>query len=99
MSVRIKETGKIGSGEADDCLGSGGEFNPLFEKDKYGNPNPYQDPARGRIEDFNFGEGTELTVEPTDLLQNLTGKDGILGRSIELTDGEDFTACCVIARD
>lgn len=69
-------------GDATDCELGGDEFNPLFETDKYGNPNPYQDPSRGTIADITAEDIPDGMLAPTDLLQNLTGKDGLLGRSI-----------------
>jgi len=78
------------------CDSTGDEFNPLFETDKWGNPNPYQDPSRGRL-DFPYAD-----EEPTELMQNLSGHNSILGRSITLTDDDDedsVVGCCVIALD
>ena len=102
IQVQIKENGKVGSGEGlPDCAdATGSEFNPLSEIDKYGNLNPFQDPSRGRIADLVGDETSEITVAPTFVLQNLTGKDGILGRAITLLDmANAVAACCVIAVD
>lgn len=55
-------------GESCDADLTGGEFNPLFEKDKYGNPNPYQDPARGRIVTPPAGEDGEITLDGSQTL-------------------------------
>ena len=40
--------GRLGDNNCD-ATDTGAEFNPLFETDKYGNPNPYQDRSRGRL--------------------------------------------------
>ena len=53
---------------------TGPEFNPLTEKDKYGNLNPFQDPARGRITlPAANGEGDFVLDGTQTLLQNLAG--------------------------
>ena len=96
-TVLIRTTGAIADGT--DCTVAGDEFNPLKELDKYGNPNPYQDPSRGTIAAITVDGTGAASVAPTDLLQNLTGSDGLLGRSIELTDAAADVTCCVIARD
>ena len=81
-------------------MATGSEFNPLAEIDKYGNPNPFQDPSRGTIADIVGDDTSDLTVAPTFVLQNMTGKDGILGRAITLMDMDNaIAACCVIAVD
>ena len=101
FQVQIKENGKVGSGDGlPDCAVTGSEFNPLTEIDKYGNRNPFQDPSRGIIAELVGDDSSEITVAPTFVLQNLTGKDGILGRAISLLDiGTGTAACCVIAVD
>lgn len=91
----IREAGKIGAS----CADAGEEYNPLTELDKYGNPNPYQDPSRGTIADIVSDGSGDSAVLPTDLLQNLGGSAGILGRSLELTSGAGGVSCCVIALD
>lgn len=102
-TITINTTGKIGDGTTCDEVGE--EYNPLAEIDKYGNQNPYQDPARGTINARKLttdGSGA-ITVAPSSeavILQNLEGKDGIIGRSITLLDAADaVVACCVVARD
>ena len=102
LAVTINELGLVGDGTTCDMVGD--EFNPLAEIDKYGNPNPYQDPARGTI---NSGALTldatgALTLEASKdsvILQNLAGKDSLIGRSISLVDGATSADCCVIALD
>ena len=101
FSFRINENGVIGNGQTCDQVGD--EFNPLTEVNKYGQVNPYQDPARGRIADITTdanGDYAEADTDYDSLMQNLSGKDSIIGRSITLTN-EDTGAsqCCVIARD
>ena len=99
-SVTIRSTGNIGDGLNVSCANGGDEFNPLFETDKYGNPNPFQDPSRGTIADIVVDVNGDGDIVPaTDLLQNLTGKDGLLGRSIEISTEDGESACCVVARD
>ena len=101
-TLTINETGKIG--DATTCDEVGSEFNPLTETDKFGNKNPYQDPTRGTI---NGGvatadeNGNIIFEASTDniILQNLSGKDGLLGRSVTLAEAvsENLVTCCVIA--
>ena len=83
------------------AAGTGEEFNPLKEVNKYGIQNPYQDPGRGTIEDLVADGDSRIAVEPTYVLQQLEGKDSIIGRSIVLTSTEDPTSvyCCTIAID
>ena len=45
MGIRI---GTYGKGSCD-AEGTGPEFNPLTEINKYGQANPFQDPSRGRF--------------------------------------------------
>ena len=87
------------------CETIGDEFNPLAEFDKNGNPNPYQDPRRGRfLEITSDVMGTASIDKNRFLLQNIMGKNGINGRSIKLTevaadDTETVVSCCIIGRD
>ena len=79
-------------------MGSGPEFNPLTEKDRYGEVNPYQDPARGRFVDVTADSEGEIELKLTDLEQNLAGEQSILGRSLTVisdADGE-VLGCCTI---
>ena len=103
LAITINELGVIGDGATCDQVGD--EFNPLAEIDKYGQQNPYQDPARGTI---NAGSLTAdasgiVTIEASKdnvILQNLAGKDSLIGRSISITDAAAAnTDCCVIALD
>ena len=76
-----------------------------MEKDKYGNVNPFQDPSRGRLDVLVGDDDGEINLDGTVmLLQNLAGRNSLIGRSITLfeEDGEggfDILGCCVIARD
>ena len=49
---RINELGRLTDDTGDLCpvAATGEEFNPLTEKNRYGQANPFQDPTRGRIE-------------------------------------------------
>ena len=66
------------------------EFNPLEEKDMEGNAVMFQDPARGRLAGFTTnGDGAadaSIGNWPMqfDFMQNLSGEDSIVGRSIYL---------------
>ena len=82
-------------------MNTGSEFNPLEEIDMYGNRNPFQDPLRGRINNFVVDDTNKVDIEPTFVLQNMTGKDGILGRAITLQDINNVIdlSCCTIAVD
>ena len=79
--LKLREYGKIQrTGGGGVCEAGGLEFNPLTEVDKYGQVNPYQDPARGRIDDITADDTGLSVFLQKDLLQNIDGKDGILGR-------------------
>ena len=102
----INTKGKMG--DSCDAADTGPEFNPLFETDKYGNPNKFQDPSRGRIPNIPPSEmipGSSpaefaSTLLVSKVLQNLEGTDSLIGRSITLFDAhDDRVACCVIGRD
>ena len=101
FSMRINENGVIGDGQTCDQVGD--EFNPLSEVNKYGQVNPYQDPTRGRFADITTdttGNYAEADSDYDHLLQNLSGKDSLIGRSITLTnEATGASQCCVIARD
>jgi hypothetical protein len=93
------------------CDSVGTEFRPLQETDKYGRPNAFQDPARGRIASVTLGAAATTVVDniENNVLLNLSGKDTIIGRSISVYDmttdagGALVTtipvACCVIGID
>lgn len=66
----------------DDCSGGGIEFNPLHEADEYGNPNPYQDPTRGRFDLVKTDASGAADAMQEELLQNLSGHNSLLGRSL-----------------
>ena len=52
LQLSINEYGRLMTEGATMCSeeATGPEFNPLYEVDAYGRPNPYQDPTRGRFE-------------------------------------------------
>ena len=94
---------------------TGSEYNPLAEFNKYGQPNPFQDPTRGRIDScmpFNPDENVANAVScqigksaedgQEFLLQNT--KD-LIGRSITVYVNDPFDGtekqlgCCTIGRD
>lgn len=107
-SLKINTLGRLG----DDCADVGSEFNPLKEVKK-GIANPYQDPARGRIDDITATVDGTFSGAQDKLLQNLAGPDSLIGRSLLLSttvtevdpdagvniEREETRACCVIALD
>ena len=101
--IRINEYGKTRDDEGMECQGVGTEFNPLKEVNKYGVANPYQDPSRGRISDINTDENGDVTFFESNILQNLTGKEGVLGRSLTISSKVDevitLIDCCTIGID
>ena len=102
VSVTINELGVIGDGAT--CDNVGDEFNPLAEIDKYNQPNPFQDPARGTINarELTADGSGDITVAASSeniILQNLAGKDSLIGRSITFADVGGNKDCCIIARD
>jgi len=94
-----------------DCTATGPEYRPLAEVDKYGGPNPYQVPARGRIpQQTADATGAITDVLTRDILLNLSGHDSIIGRSIVVSDlsvnpttGDRLVpnpiGCCIIGID
>ena len=106
--IAITEFGTTGGS----CTRVGEEYNPLKEVDKYGRENPFQDPMRGRLPPIlNQGVGTTTFISeyPENLLQNLEGKESIIGRGMvrridtgnadgTITEGS-IQDCCTIARD
>mmetsp|Transcript_3027 Transcript_3027/g.3550 ORF Transcript_3027/g.3550 Transcript_3027/m.3550 type:complete len:440 (+) Transcript_3027:282-1601(+) len=95
--IRVRRFGYTGA----DCLNSGPEFNPMLEVNRYNEPNPFQDPTRGRIDDFTSDETGALSYNMKEYLGNLSGHESIVGRSIHLTvKGEpNPVACCTIGDD
>ena len=85
----------------DTCTDVGGEFNPLHEVNAYGQANPHQDPTRGRFEEIKADAAGLVSEEQSALLQNFSGEEALIGRSLALMAGDETTprACCVIARD
>ena len=83
------------------CEYIGPDYNPLFEVDSWGRPNPYQDPSRGRIPDITASDLGVVDGELVDnIQQNLAGYESLIGRSIVISiDGEDAPrACCTVGR-
>ena len=76
--ISIKMQGAMGA----DCSMGGTEFNPLHEADAYGNPNPFQDPSRGRFELVKTDAAGAADVMQEEILQNLSGHNSLLGRSL-----------------
>lgn len=96
--LRTETTYDLTVGELGVCSNPGEEFNPLKELDSKGNLNIWQDPTRGRIDSVTSDEKGEARIVQRDFLQNLGGKDSLIGRSISLAvQGEtSAVACCVI---
>ena len=113
LTFELHKYGNIDNTDGDDtfdgmCPRVGPIFNPLAEYiwwDK--SLNPFADPSRGTIHDV-----TILDAEKDDdgvfiwtqakFLQNLAGKESIIGKSIkfELTqDSDGSKGCCVIGED
>ena len=63
IDIIINTKGKLGANC--DVADTGAVFNPLFETDKYGNPNPYQDPARGTIETQTADVNGDISIDGT----------------------------------
>lgn len=85
------------------CADGGEEFNPLKEV-KYGIENPHADKTRGRINDITAAADGTAELNQTSLLQNLSGKESIIGKQLTLMQvAEDGTTtdieCCVIGQD
>ena len=95
--VRVRTYGYLG----EECLGSGDEFNPMLEVNKYGWANPHQDPKRGRVDDIKSDADGKLTYDMEKYLGNLAGWESIIGRSIHITPkGHAIpVACCTIGAD
>jgi len=86
-----------------ECANGGEEFNP-YKEEWNGQVNPHADPTRGKIDGFTTDATGAFTLNQARLLQNLSGKDSIVGKSIELfqvvTDEDDISlGCCVIGLD
>ena len=99
----------------DDVASAGGHcpkvgpiFNPLAEFIWWDLVlNPFADPSRGTIQDVTIvGDEKDadgnFTWTQTTFLQNLAGKDSIIGKSIKwslVQGGPDPQGCCVIGED
>ena len=81
---------KFGNDQGAECANVGPEFNPLAEF-VHGQPNIYADPSRGTIEDVTIietpedGSVTEQEFKQTKFMQNLEGKNSVIGRSVKVT--------------
>jgi hypothetical protein len=104
ISGFIYEYGTLGT--SCDIANAGNEFNPLREV-KNDVPNPYQDPARGRLSTITANStGANVTWTQSNLMQNLASEHGIIGRQIAFYEAYDPTpmatntvaACCTIVR-
>lgn len=100
----LNEFGDIGEDSDDNACGNvGKEFNPLQEL-IYNVPNPYADPSRGTIENQTVAlpdSGDSFIFKQPKFMQNLAGKNSIIGKSITVKDVTDPDAiviegCCVI---
>ena len=92
----IREFGNIGN----DCADGGNEFNPLKEV-KYGIENPYSDKTRGRILGLTSDDTGAASLRQKILLQNLSGKESLVGKSLSLFKvvadmADELIDCCVI---
>ena len=92
-TVRIYEYGRLGG---DECTDIGAEFNPLTERNKRGEVNPFQDPSRGRINDITFDSDGMGTIASGYILQNLSGENSIIGRSLLVGVEGSPIGCCTI---
>ena len=102
MTVRfvINRYGTLGTM----CDATGDEFNPLVELDPYYEPAEHQDPSRGRLDGFTTDMDGKGAFHQKKLLQNLGGKESLLGKSITMLsvsaeEGVDdmLLDCCIIA--
>jgi len=82
--LTIRTYGFLGAGQSF-CMASGAEYNPLKEFDRYMQPNPYQDPTRGVLENVTADDEGAVSSTQQKLLQNLSGPESLIGRSIHLT--------------
>ena len=89
------------------CANVGPAWNPLSELDSLGRVNPYQDPTRGNIDSITADSTGAIDNEiQKELLQNLSGSQSIIGRSVTVfllnSDGtfpDTPIGCCVIGFD
>ena len=76
------------------------EYNPLLETDHMGRVLMYQDSNRGSITDVVPTAANTFDVVLKDLCINLTGHNGVMGRSILVTSDDSNNAslgvCCAI---
>ena len=97
-SLRINKNGVLG----DQCSKTGGEYNPMSEINQWGQWNPFQDPARGRLTMVQSDADGVIDGTQDVLLQNLDQYRSIMGRSISIFTGDDENAlrgCCTISRN
>lgn len=92
-SFRINKTGLLGTNCSEATIDK--EHNPLFAVDKWGNPFTYQDPEYGRIPSITSNSETLFPFFQNEVQVNLTGKDGIIGRSLVIeNEGGGIIGCC-----
>lgn len=93
-----------------DCANPGPEFNPLAPDAVYPHYNSYNGWGKqaAEVESDGRGELDNVVFEDNDgsaeywmqyFLQNLAGKDSLIGRSITLTLYDEGSFCCTIGRD
>ena len=106
VAFKFNEYGRaLGSLGGPLCDNVGNEFNPLSELDSLGRVNPYQDPSRGNIDMITADSNGDIDNEiQKELLQNLSGHDSLIGRSVSVFDVADdgtqtLIGCCNIGYD
>ena len=108
LSFTVHEVGDVTDDAADGTCPNVGEiFNPLAEYVWWDRMvNPFADPSRGAIRPttVDFDADGNFVFAQADFLQNLGGKNSLIGRSIKATTSNamgvaSFTRCCVIGRD
>ena len=80
------------------CSDAGEEFNPLKEVWN-GTANPHADQSRGKIDSCITESAGTCSIFQKSLLQNLSGKDSLVGKSLHLMRDDLTLACCVIGLD
>ena len=91
VAVNYQSTNTSVNTAANACYNMGNQFRPLKEVDKYGRANPFQDPSRGVIPLISATTGStgfepliSANTKSRNLLINLSGKDSIIGRGIQV---------------
>ena len=87
LSFTVHEVGDVTDDDADgSCPNVGEIFNPLAEYVWWDRMvNPFADPSRGAIRPttVDFDDDGNFVFTQTDFLQNLGGKNSLIGRSIK----------------